>query len=256
MVAALLHKGFQRQQCLHAALGHVDIHLHIRQHLPDGLIIHTGSGDLRIVAVFLIHGVEHGHLLVGLVDALLLEVFRVLDQLVRLGLRCGQLGVLIGLGLVDHRLRPLLGCLHRLEGGGHFLSRRLAVLDLYIREHQADVIFLQHLGDQLLDLHLDGFLAVGEHRVHRGGPYHVAHLALYQIPQDQLRLIGAIEVLHWVGYLIFHKKFHVDDVVIPGDHLAFVFMEGIPCFRVGSIPVTQLNILIYVDLHLVGDLHA
>ena len=167
--------------------------------------------------------------------------------MVGLSLSLRQLGVLVGFGIVDDRLRLLLGGLHGLEGFYDLLGGRLGVLNLYVHQRQADVIFLQDLRDQLLDLHLDALLAVGKNGVHAGGTHHVADLALDQVAQDQLRLVGGIQVLHRVGNLVLHEKVHVDDVVVAGDHGAFAVVDLV---AVSAAGIAQLDLLIDIHVHL------
>ena len=245
----------QRQQHLHVAAlsGGVDVQLHARQHLRDGLVVHSGAGNGGILGILIVHGLKHGNLLNGLVDPLLFQILRVLNLLVRLSLCLRQLGVLVGLGVVDHGLGLLLGGFHRLEGLDNLLRGRFGVLNLHVHQGQADVVLLQDLRDQLLDLHLDVLLAIGQNGVHAGGAHHVADLALDQVAQNQLRIVGGVQVLHRIGDLVLHKEIHVDDVVVAGDHGALPVIDLVAASGAG---VAQLDFLVDVHVHLVHLLNA
>ena len=187
----------------------------------------------------------------GLVDALLLQVLGVLDQLVGLGLGIGELGVLVGLGIVDYGLGLLLGSLNGLESLDDILGGGLGVLDLDVHHSQADVVLVQDLGDQSLDLHLDVLLAVGEDGVHGGGADHISDLALDQVTQDLGGIVACVEVADGVGDLILDEEIHIDDVVVAGDHAGLIG-DGL----VGAGAVAQLQVLVDVDVDLLHLLDA
>ena len=137
-----------------------------------------------------------------------------MQQLIRLGVGLGNFGILVGLGVVYHGFCLLLGGFHRFESLHNLLSGRLRVLNPHINEGQADVIVLQNFRHQILYLHLDALLAGGQGIVHGGGAHHVSHLALDQIFQNLLRIVGAVKISHRVGNLVFHEEIHIDDVVV------------------------------------------
>ena len=121
-----------------------------------------------------------------------------------------------------------------------------------IHQSQADVILRQDLGHQILHLHLDILLAGGQHGIHAGGAHHVAHLALDEVAQDQLRRGGGIQVLFRVGDLVLHIEVHINNIVVAGDHGGFagIFVAAV----VGN--VAQLDLLVHIHIHLLHLLDA
>ena len=75
-----------------------------------------------------------------------------------------------------------------------------------------------------------------------------------QVAQDVLRVVGGIQIGDGVGDLVLHKEVHVDDVVIAGDHGAFLGVGDGLALIIGD--VAQLDLLIHVDVHLFGLLDA
>ena len=170
-----------------------------------------------------------------------------------LGLGLGQLGIFVGFRVIDDGFCLLLGGFHIFEGFDDLLGGGLGILDFHIHQSKSNVILGKNLRYQVFHLHLDVFLAGGQHGIHGGGTDHVAHLALNQVPQNQLRLIGGIEVLHRVRNLIFNEEIHVDDVVVACNHGAFTAIHIVTVFLGG---IAQLNFLVYIHVYLFHLLDA
>ncbi|MPN01618.1 hypothetical protein SDC9_148828 [bioreactor metagenome] len=73
---------------------------------------------------------------------------------------------------------------------------------------------------------------------------------MHKVAQNDFRLIRSIKVANRIRYLIFHKKIHIHNVVIAGNHLAFAAHHRIPFFRDIIGAVAKLNLLIDVHVHL------
>ena len=164
------------------------------------------------------------------------------------------MGIFVGFRVIDDGFCLLLGGFHIFEGFDDLLGGGLGILDFHIHQSKANVILGKNLRYQVFHLHLDVFLAGGQHGIHGRGTDHVAHLALDQIPENRLRIVGGIEVLHGVGDLVFHKEIHIDDVVVAGDHgtVPVVHIVAADPHRV----IAQGDLLIDVDVYFLDLLNA
>ena len=77
-----------------------------------------------------------------------------------------------------------------------------------------------------------------------------------QVPKHILRGVRAIEVALWIGDLILHKKVHIDDVVIAGNHLPLVVHNLVALGGAAICAVAKLDLLIDIDRPLLGLLDA
>ena len=240
----------------HALGGVVDDHLvHRRQHLAHRLQIDAPAGDLGRFLVFLIDREEALGAAFGLGDDLLAIGFGVLHDLGGLAARLGNDPVGVGLAFVA--LLVLIGQrpLYVEIGVAHFVGR-LGLLHRHVGHPDAGVVGIERLLHQPLDLDLNLLAVGGQDQIHVLLADHFAHRAFGN------RLDGLIGILDveqiGVGVLDLPKdrELHVDDVLVAGEHQAFignVFVLGLVS-ALRADPVADIDLLLTRDLGCVGGL--
>ena len=127
--------------------------------------------------------------------------------------------VAIGFGLVAQAFRVGVGALH-IDKAFHHLGWRIDFLQLHLGNLDAALVVVENLLCLVQNVVLDLRAQLGQRRLDRGPPDHLAHRAFRHRLDDQGRVARVEQVADRVADLPEHREVDVDDVLIAGEHQA------------------------------------